>query len=186
VRRTRTSRSSDRRLESIVASPASSQRLQISALRPSLPRESRRKGHSADGRRSGSTKSPSFDEAAVAANLALPPGERDRGRQRLVCDHPRGRIRHREGAPFGRLSIKSLQVRAVLVSSGNRGTSTTMPKLGTRRQARLYPRSRRSPKLRLGGRPWKPPSEAKVKDGGDSGVERFKSARVVMSVAEVG
>jgi hypothetical protein len=99
VRRTRTSRSSDRRLESIVASPASSQRLQISALRPSLPRESRRKGHSADGRRSGSTKSPSFDEAAVAANLALPSGERDRERQRRACDRPRGRIRHREGAP---------------------------------------------------------------------------------------
>jgi len=147
--------------------------LQTSTQRPSSPCESRRKGHGADGRRSGSTKSPSFDEAAVAANLALPSGERDRERQRQAYDRPYGRIRRREGAPFGRLSIKSLQVRAVLVPLGNRGTSTAMPKLGARRQARLYPRSRRSPKLRLGKRPWKPPSEAKVEDGGDSGVERF-------------
>jgi len=56
---------------------------------------------------------------------------------------------------------------------GNRGASTARPKLGARRQARLYPRSRRSPKLRLGERPWKPLSKAKVEDGGDSGVERF-------------
>jgi len=137
------------------------------------PAKAGRKGHGVDGRRSGSTKSPSFDEAAVEASLALPLWERDRGRQRLVCDRPRGRIRHREGAPVGRLSIKSLQVRAVLVPLGNRGTSTAMPKLESRRQARLYPRSRRSPKLRLGERPWKPPSKAKAEAGGDSGVERF-------------
>ena len=118
-------------------------------------------------------KSPSFDEAAVAANLALPQKERDRERQRLVCDRPvaeyaTGRERPSEG-PRSRAYRSDL----VLVPLGNRGTSTAMPKLGARRQARLYPRSRRSPKLRLGERPWKPPSKAKVEDGGDSGVERF-------------
>lgn len=49
------------------------------------------RGHSADGRRPGPMKSSSFDEAAAEAGLALPSRnreERDRGRQRLVRDHP--------------------------------------------------------------------------------------------------
>jgi len=89
ARRTCTSSGSDRRIESLVASSTSSQRLQTSA-RDALhhPAKARRKGLGVDGRRSGSTKSPSFDEAAVAANLAFPTGERDRERQRLVCDRP--------------------------------------------------------------------------------------------------
>jgi len=115
-----------------------------------------------------------------------PRKERDRERQRLVCDRPRGRIRHREGALIGRLSIKSLQVRAALVPSGNRGTSTATPKLGARRQARLYPRSRRSPKLRLGARPWKPSPEAKVEGGVIRESSGSQGARSVSSVAEVG
>jgi hypothetical protein len=115
-----------------------------------------------------------------------PRKERDRGRQRLVCDRPRGRIRHREGAPVGGLSIEGPQVRAVLGPLGNRGTSTTMPKLEARRQARLHPRSRRSPKLRLGGRSWKPPSRAKAWEGGDSGIERFTGCSCRVLVAEVG
>lgn len=112
-------------------------------------------GRGVDGRRPDSARPSTFDEAAVEAGLALPRKERDRGRQRLAGDRPRGRTRHREGATSGGLSIKSSQVRAPLVPLGNRGTSKAMPKLGARRQARLYPRSRRSPKLRLGGRPWK-------------------------------
>lgn len=104
MRRTCTSRGSERRIESVAASSTSSQRLQTSA-RGALhhPAKAGWKGHGIDGRRSGSTKSPSFDEAAVAANLALPPGERDRERQRLVCDRPMaeyatGRERPSEGS----------------------------------------------------------------------------------------
>jgi len=59
------------------------------------PAKAGRKGHGVDGRRSGSTKSPSFDEAAVEAGLVLPHKERDRGRQRRVRDRPGGRIRHK-------------------------------------------------------------------------------------------
>jgi hypothetical protein len=109
----------------------------------------------------------------VAANLALPPGERDRERQRLDCDRPLAEYAiGRERPPEGSRS-RAYRSGTALVPSGNRGTFTATPKLGARRQARLYPRSRRSPKLRLGERPWKPLSEAKVEDGGDSGVERF-------------
>jgi len=115
-----------------------------------------------------------------------PRKERDRERQRLACDRPGGRIRHREGALIGRLSIKSLQVRAALVPLGNRGTSTATPKLGARRQARLYPRSRRSPKLRLGGRSWKPSPKAKVEGGVIRESSGSQGARSVLSVAEVG
>lgn len=115
-----------------------------------------------------------------------PRKERDRERQRLDCDRPGGRIRHREGALIGRLSIKSLQVRAALVPLGNRGTSTDMPKLEARRQARLHPRSRRSPKLRLGERSWKPPSKAKVEDGVIRESSGSQGARVVRRLQKLG
>jgi len=186
VRRTRTSSSSDQRVESIVASPASSQRLQISALRPSPPRESRWKRGTAsmEGALVRRNRRPltrrrwqriwrslrgSATESVRGGYVTVPVAEYATGRER-----PRRVLDQEPAGPSG------------AGPQGNRGTSTARPKLGARRQARPYPRSRRSPKLRLGGRPWKPPSEAKVEDGGDSGVDRFKGARVVMSVAEVG
>jgi len=149
------------------------------ARRPSPASESYRKGHDVEARRSDSTKLSSFDEAAVEASRVLPQKEHDRERQRLARDRPGGRIRQREGALLGRLSIESLRVRAGRVpketegNQGSRRTSRARPKLEARRQARLHPRSRRSPTLRPGGRPWKPSSNAKAVEEGDSGIERF-------------
>ena len=54
----------------------------VGARRPSPPCESRRRGPDGDRRRSGSAKSPSFDEAAAAANLALPHERVEKRRER--------------------------------------------------------------------------------------------------------
>jgi hypothetical protein len=132
-------------------------------------------GCGAGGRRPGPKKSSSFDEAAVEAGLALPSKGARQGVSEAGPRPSHGRTRRKDGALAGRPSIRGLQVRAALVPCfplGNRRTSTTVPKLGAHRQASLYPRSRRSPKLRLGGRPWKPSLEAKAEGGGDSGIER--------------
>lgn len=144
-------------------------------------------------------KSSSFDEAAVEAGLVLPRGVFDR-RHTLECtllkkEHDRGCQRQDATVPFGRIRQvggsaprKALDQEPAGPSSagplGNQETSTTSPKLGLRRQARPYPRSRRSPKLRLGGRPWKPPSEAKAGGGVIRESSGSEGARISMSVAE--
>lgn len=116
-----------------------------------------------------------------------PRKEHDRERQRLVRDRLEGRIRPREGALPGGLFDREPTGPSRADPKGNRRTSRARPKLWARRQASLHPRSRRSPTLRPGERPWKPPFSAKARGGGDSGIERFNSsARVVWLVAEVG
>jgi len=139
-----------------------------------------------EARRSDSSRSTSFDEAAVQAGRVLPRREHDRERQRLARDRPVGRIRHGEGALLGRLSIESLAGPSGAGPKGNRRTSRARPKLEDRRQAGLHPRSRRLPGFRpsgldLGERSWKPASNAKADEEGDSGIERFTgcSCRVV-------
>lgn len=70
-----------------------------------LPCESGQRGTAPVVRRPGPMKSSSFDEAAVEAGLALPSRdreERDRGRQRLVRDHPMAeQTRRVERSPGG-------------------------------------------------------------------------------------
>jgi len=93
----------------------------IGARRPSPVSESCRKGHDVEARRSDPATSSSFDEAAVEKDRVLPQKEHDRERQRQARDRPDGRKRQREGALLGRLSIKSLQVRAGRVPRETRG-----------------------------------------------------------------
>jgi hypothetical protein len=93
----------------------------VGARRPSPDSESSRKGHDVEARRSDPAKLSSFDEAAVEKGRVLPQKEHDRGRQRQARDRPDGRIRQREGALLGGLSIKSPQVRAGRVPRETRG-----------------------------------------------------------------
>ena len=97
-------------------------RLQASVL-GALHRHAKASGRGTriEARRSDSSRSTSFDEAAVQAGLALPQKERDRERQRLASDRPVGRTGRGEGALPGRCSIERLQVRAGRVPRETRG-----------------------------------------------------------------
>ena len=158
----------------------------VGARRPSPDSESSRKGHDVGARRSDPARSTSFDEAAVEKDRVLPPkGARQRASaagtrpSRWPKTPARGcaarRAFDREPAGPGRAG-----------PMGNQGTSSAAPKLGTRRQARLHPRSRRS--LRFGmasGRGSHPRTRKRTgtvirESSGSPG------ARIVSSVAEIG
>lgn len=125
---------------------------------PSTPRESVRRGLDTEARRSGLPTTSSFDEAAVEADLVLFPG---RARQRASAagtrpspwpNTPRG------GSAARRALDRELTGPGGAGSKRTRGTSRARPKLGARRQAGLYPRSRRSSGFGLSsGRGSRPP-----------------------------
>lgn len=149
-------------------------RLQASKL-GALHRHAKASGRGTRGeaRRSDSSRSTSFDEAAVQAGLVLLRREHDRERQRLASDRPDGQTGHGEGALLGRLSIKSLQVRAERVpreTGGHRGPDQSW-KTAVKRGSTRGHIVRTG--LGSGGWSWKPASNAKANEEGDSGVERF-------------
>jgi hypothetical protein len=143
-------------------------------VRDTLPAcESRLRGRAIEARRSGLAKAPSFDEAAVETGLVfLARGARQRAsaagtRPSRWPNTPRGRSAPRKALdqePTGPSSAGS---------KGNRGTSRARPKLGARRQARLYPRSCRSPVLRRWWAAMEATARGESRRWGDSGVMRF-------------
>jgi hypothetical protein len=131
-------------------------------------------------------KASSFDEAAVEASLALPlKGARQRASEAGLRPSPWPNTPQGGSARRKALDQEPTGPRGA-GSPGKPGDITATPKLGARRQARPHPRSRRSPKLRLGKRPWKPPPEAKVEGGVIRESSGPQGARIAMSVAEVG
>lgn len=153
---------------------------------PSTPCESGRRGLDTEARRSGLPTTSSFDEATVKADLVLFPG---RARQRASAagtrpspwpNTPRG------GSAARRAIDRRLTGPGGAGSKRKRGTSRAKPKLEARRQAGLYPRSRRSSGFGLVGGRGSPPPRRKpkgkvIRDSSDP-----ESARIVTSVAEVG
>jgi len=89
----------------------------------------------------------------VETDWVLPQKEHDRERQRLASDRPGGRIRQREGALLGGLSIESLQVRAVRVrrrpkeTTGNRGSPRKPDDIEGQTKAGGSPSSEASPEV---------------------------------------
>ena len=127
-------------------------RLQASVL-GALHRHAKASGRGTriEARRSDSSRSTSFDEAAVQAGLALPQKERDRERQRLASDRPVGRIRPRRGRAARKVLDRAPTGPSRAGPEGNQRTSRVRPKLEDRRQAGLHPRSRRSRGFRPSG-----------------------------------
>lgn len=137
----------------------------VGVRRPSSASESCRKGHEVEARRSDSSISTSFDEAAVEAGRVLP----SKGARQRASEAGTRPSRGPKTPARGRVARKAFDQEPTGPSragpEGNQRTSRARPKLWVRRQASLHPRSRRSPTLRPGERLWKPPFSAKVREG---------------------
>jgi hypothetical protein len=153
---------------------------------PSTSCESGRRGLDTEARRSGPSTTSSFDEAAVKAGLVLFPG---RARQRASAagtrpspwpNTPRG------GSAARRALDRGLTGPSGAGSKRKQGTSRARPKLGARRQAGLYPRSRRSSGFGLVGGCGSLPPRRKSKGKVIRESDDPEGARIVTSVAEVG
>jgi hypothetical protein len=149
--------------------------------------ESRWKGHGVDGRRSGSIKSPSFDEAAVEANLAFPlKGARQRAsaaglRPSRWPNTPQGGSTHRKALdqePTGPRGAGPIgKPRDIDSHAKARGSpsSEALPEITSFAKA---PAGRAAVEATIQGESRR---LAVIRESSDS-----QGARVVMSVAEVG
>jgi hypothetical protein len=153
---------------------------------PSTPGESGRRGLDTEARRSDQPTMSSFDEAAEEADLGALP-EESTTRASAAGTRPSPWPKTPEGGSAARRALdRELTGPSGAGSKGNRGTSRARPKRGARRQARLSPRSRRSPGFGLAGGsgshpPRRKPTRKVIRESSDP-----QGTRIVTSVAEVG
>jgi len=107
------------------------------------PAKAGKRGLDTEARRSGRSTMLSFDEAAKEADLGALP-EESTTRASAAGTRPSPWPNTPAGGSAARKALdQELTGPSGAGSKGNRGASRARPKLGARRQARLYPRSRR-------------------------------------------